>query len=379
MNDTTVVKPRPPRRDNDGLHKRRGIWHYKIKIDGRWRECTTSTRNYREAKQVRHKALQEQAEGRLPTDSAKAKLSQVLPPWLEEREKLKARNTWKTESHLSKRLIAELGDKRLCEIDSDVIRAYQARRLGIVSNRTVNLEIKILRQILRRHKVWARIADDYRGLSENARGPGRALTSDQERQLFEAGASRPAWQAAYYAALLAANTAARGCELKGLRLCDVDLVKGEMQIRRSTTKTDAGVRLIPLNSTARWTVARLLERAQSLGASDPEHYLFPAHERGQVEVTSHQKTWRTAWRSLTKKAGLKGLRFHDLRHHGITKLAEAAVPDQTMMAIAGHVSREMLDHYSHARQQAKRDAVEAIDSYRPHEVEANQATTTTIN
>jgi len=59
------------------------------------------------------------------------------------------------------------------------------------------------------------------------------------------------------------------------------------------------------------------------------------------------------------EAGLAGLRFHDLRHP-ITKLAEAGVPDHTLMAIAGHVNREMLEHYSHIRMQAKRGAVAAL-------------------
>jgi len=42
-----------------------------------------------------------------------------------------------------------------------------------------------------------------------------------------------------------------------------------------------------------------------------------------------------------------------LRHHAITKLAESPeAGEQTIMAIAGHVSREMLEHYSHVRQEA---------------------------
>lgn len=65
------------------------------------------------------------------------------------------------------------------------------------------------------------------------------------------------------------------------------------------------------------------------------------------DPTEPMKTWRTAWRKLTKEAGLPGLRFHDLRHHSITRLAEAGVPEQTLMSIAGHVSKEMLEHYSH--------------------------------
>jgi len=36
--------------------------------------------------------------------------------------------------------------------------------------------------------------------------------------------------------------------------------------------------------------------------------------------------------------------------------------DQTIMSIAGHVSREMLDHYSHIRIAAKRRALEALET-----------------
>ena len=79
------------------------------------------------------------------------------------------------------------------------------------------------------------------------------------------------------------------------------------------------------------------------------------------DPTKPMQSWRTAWRALTVDAGLPGLRFHDLRHHCITRLAEAGVPDHTLMAIAGHVSREMLEHYSHIRMDAKRDAVASLD------------------
>lgn len=153
-----------------------------------------------------------------------------------------------------------------------------------------------------------------------------------------------------------------------------------------------------------WAVARLLERARLLGARDAQHYLFPAfrfrnrNQNGDTRGARYDpsvplKSWRSAWRSLTRaiectackllqqpaefcrnekcqariygrKSPFAGLRFHDLRHHCITRLAEAGVAEQTLMAIAGHVSREMLEHYSHIRMQAKREAVAALDSLR---------------
>ena len=78
-------------------------------------------------------------------------------------------------------------------------------------------------------------------------------------------------------------------------------------------------------------------------------------------VAGPVKGWRTAWRKLTRAAELPSLRFHDLRHHSITRLGEAGVPEQTLMAIAGHLSRRMLEHYSHIRIEAKRAAVAALD------------------
>jgi hypothetical protein len=53
-------------------------------------------------------------------------------------------------------------------------------------------------------------------------------------------------------------------------------------------------------------------------------------------------------------------RFHDLRHTALTKMAEAGVPESTMLALAGHMSRAMMERYSHIRMAAKREAVEAL-------------------
>ena len=127
-----------------------------------------------------------------------------------------------------------------------------------------------------------------------------------------------------------------------------------------------------MNNQAAWALTLLLERAKHLGVNEPDHFILPAFryrhtKEGDLEggtgydPTKPMKTWRTAWRSLVGKAGIPGLRFHDLRHHCITKLAEKGVPEQTLMAIAGHVTKEMLEHYSHIRMQAKREAVASLD------------------
>ena len=71
-------------------------------------------------------------------------------------------------------------------------------------------------------------------------------------------------------------------------------------------------------------------------------------------------SWRKAWR-IASKAGVR-YRPHDMRHTFISRLAEnPGVSVQTIKALAGHVSRQMLERYSHIRSEAKQAAIEALE------------------
>ena len=85
---------------------------------------------------------------------------------------------------------------------------------------------------------------------------------------------------------------------------------------------------------------------------------------GRFDAKRPIRKWDTAWRSLRDAAGLPGLRFHDLRHTVITELAEIGVPDHVLESISGHLSRRMLEHYSHIRIDARRKALDALDESR---------------
>ncbi len=74
---------------------------------------------------------------------------------------------------------------------------------------------------------------------------------------------------------------------------------------------------------------------------------------------------------MRKNAKVKG-RWHDNRHTLITELAESGAGDQTIMDIAGHVSKQMLKHYSHIRMEAKRSALESIVNRRPTDMGSQQ-------
>jgi hypothetical protein len=42
------------------------------------------------------------------------------------------------------------------------------------------------------------------------------------------------------------------------------------------------------------------------------------------------------------------------------ELSEGGASDATMMSVSGHLSKRMLEHYSHVRMAAKRSAVDAL-------------------
>src|SRR5216684_1636122 len=79
-------------------------------------------------------------------------------------------------------------------------------------------------------------------------------------------------------------------------------------------------------------------------------------ERFESERQPHE-TERTG----SPAAGVR-YRWHDLRHTFISCLAERPeISEQTIMSLAGHVSRSMLARYSHIRNQAKQSAIEALE------------------
>ena len=100
-----------------------------------------------------------------------------------------------------------------------------------------------------------------------------------------------------------------------------------------------------------------------LGFAQPAHFVFPWHGRNKRhDPTRPMSSWRTAWRSVRKAAGLPHVRFHDGRHTAITTLAEKGLPDWVIQAQVGHVAPEMMKTYSHIiRRQALNQAADALE------------------
>src|SRR5215472_4111484 len=88
-------------------------------------------------------------------------------------------------------LLPVLGKQLLVDIEARDISKYQKSRLAeCASNRTVNIEVGTLRQVMRKFGTWARIQSDVKMLPER-QDAGRALSAEEESALLlECGRSR---------------------------------------------------------------------------------------------------------------------------------------------------------------------------------------------
>jgi integrase len=346
------------------LWKRKNTWWADVTVNGERFRQSLRTSDWREANSREKELIARIQDGKIASASGKvyARLGfgVAADHYLTGREKRVSERTIQLETERLRPLRRYFGERRFNTISADAIAEYQQTRLESgVSGRTINIEVGIVRRMLKRAKRWAMVAEDVTMFPETS-NIGQALTADQKEHLFEVAGRKTRWMVAYCAAVLAASTTCRGVELKSVKWQDVDLFKKLVKVDRS--KNESGLRTIPLNRDATEALLELRRRAEAFGYAEPEHYVFPACQHGHIDPTRHQKSWRSAWRSLTDEAGLRGFRFHDLRHTAITELAEAGTPDAALMAIAGHLSRRMLEHYSHVRMKAKRQAVESLDS-----------------
>src|SRR5262249_11816226 len=324
------------------LVKRGKTWHCHFVVSGQRFRQSLGTSDWREAQNREKELIGQAMEGKLAQSStslARQPFGLAADEYVTARKLELAAASQAKEKQLLVQLRAYFRQVPLKAITAKRIAEYRAWRAEQtidqdgepqprVGPATLNAELGILRRIMKRARLWARVADDIRPLREPST-IGRALTEEEKQQLLKTAVMRPEWETAYLAAVLCLNTTARGCELKGLQWSDLDLFAKTLTIRKS--KTIAGERVVPVTDVAASALARLRCHAEGFGTVEPAHFVFAAfvpkftfsgkrvvdYSITGFEPTKAVKSWRSAGRTLTRKAGLPGFRFHDLRHTAI--------------------------------------------------------------
>src|SRR6185312_13134586 len=258
------------------------------------------------------------------------------------------------------------------------LRQYQQQRRKHISHmkqpvtaRTVNYELGLLHAVMKYAGCWTpELAVGYEPLPEIKSQIGQAATEQQLANIITTASANEFWQVAMYCAAVAIGTGCRGGEIRTLQLRQIQLKTGRIAIQPEKAKNRTG-RYPILMQVAQWGLRHLLERARSLGATEPDHYLLPLNIRKsrilskttdqKWDVTRPMRTWVRSWRNLTEECGMKGFRFHDLRHTFRTLGAQAGVPLEVMMAQLGHMDRETSLQYVHIQTDALKEAQRLIE------------------
>lgn len=260
-----------------------------------------------------------------------------------------------------------MGKYLIPDLTENRVREYITTRLAEgAGGRTINMELGELSRAV--GQKWSVLWPKVRKLEENHE-VGRALSPAEEQALLQTAANdqSPNRNRMLYTFLrIALSTGMRSGEITTLRWSQVDLADGILTVGKAKTAKGTA-RQIPLNDDLKAVLAmHAAWYAKEFGPIQPDWYVFPGRvgkpkvgESRPLDPKRPTTTIKTAWTSLREAAGVK-CRLHDLRHTAATKMAEAGVPESTMLAIMGHMSRAMLERYSHIRMAAKREAVKAL-------------------
>jgi integrase len=356
---------RPTYRDAHGKLKQSSVWWYHFSFLGRRiQESSKSARKTVavEAEKNRRKDLERSFNG--IEDNRRERIrtvAELADEFFEDYKVRHPRSTTFAEYGLGhvKRL---LGKAMVIDLSDAAVKEYQTARLKEkASAKSINEEVGFLLRILGEHGdfIRAKLRRTKSLKLKVGRRISKAFTVADKAALLAAAKKRRS-PSVYPALMLALHAGMRDAEIRGLTWGRVDLATAIVTVGDSKSEAGEG-RTIPLNSDAlaalvahqRWFVNKF-------GKPQADWFLFPFGQPQPVDPSRPVTSFKTSWSKIRKAAEVTG-RWHDNRHTFITDLAESTeASDETIRDLAGHVSKQMLKHYSHIRMAAKRRAVDAL-------------------
>jgi integrase len=302
--------------------------------------------------------------------------AEYLPKWLERRSRLRmynraplSPNTVETYRRyiVNDILPSRLGAMRLRDIRRAAVQAFlddlvRSGRGAVTVHRIAAVIQSALSTAAKSDLIRENPARDLE-LPEHTTKEVRAWEPDEVGRFLDHAATHrlgPFFE-------LAVWTGLRRAELVQLEWSDVDLARRHISVRRSTTKTDAGRRRVPLNDAATralvvWRVAQAAER-EAWGAA----YTSSDRVFTQADGRALQLQYPTRlFDRLRQETGLPPLTLHGLRHQCASLLIASGADLEFVREILGHTDvRVTSGIYSHMLQSTGRDRVDAAAALVP--------------
>jgi integrase len=338
-----------------GLYKRGSVYWAYYYVDGVRHQASTGTGNRRQAEAVFQKLRQEAV-------ARKHDIREIDPRLTVAALASQFLGSGSARSHHAyhlKFLLPFFGEWAAARLTKSQAAEFRKARRQInpkIKEATINRDLSVLRRIC----YWG--VDEgllstnplARLRMERERKTRRQVLSPQEelRLLAEA--------AEHLAPIIVAalDTGMRRGEITGQRWEDVDLARRLLFV--STSKTPEGEsREIPLTS-------RLYD------------WLSTHRSDAGLVFTFHEEPLRIikrSWQGAVRRAGIRYVRFHDLRHTFNTRLMEAGVVQEVRMALMGHsTGNSVHSSYTHVQTPLVRDAIRRLEAWVNQQQQAPQQT-----
>ncbi len=251
-------------------------------------------------------------------------------------------------------------------IDNHILPALGERALGTIRRADVgqlhyrlhetpaaaNRTIDVFAQMFRKAEQWGLVADGANPCRTvrkyRLRARERFLSVEEFRRLGEVLAQGEAdgslAQAAVAALRVLILTGCRRNEVLALSWDDVDFAARELRLRDSKT----GPRMVALTSP--------VEAVLSGIARVPGNpWVFVGHRPGR-----RRTTLKSTWKEVTARAGLEGVRLHDLRHSYASRALALGESLAMIGKLLNHVEIQTTARYSHVMQEAEKDAAARV-------------------
>ena len=314
------------------IRRRKSTWQAQIRRQGH----TRLSRTFRLRADAELWARQAEAEldrGELPVDSRLLRshtLADLLKRYAAEvvpRKRSADREVYMLRVIL-RHSIARVSLQRLTATE---IAKYRDHRLSLVKGDTVRRELAIVRHCIEvARNEWGFLLPSnpvQQVKMPRAGNPRerRAHPGELEKLLTACEASRCRWLPAVIQ--LAVETGMRRSELLAMRWDDLDLEARTVLLRNTK---NGFPRTVPLST-----------RALNVIKGTPRC--------GTTVFTISANALRLAWERLRRRAGVLGLRFHDLRHEAVSRFFERGLNVPEVAMISGHRDPRMLFRYTHPK------------------------------
>jgi integrase len=278
----------------------------------------------------------------------------VAPRYLGDR-KVSGMRDWRNVRRQVERLRSHFGKAPVRNVTYGSVRAFRQELLTEPTKNghqrsiaTANRILSLLRRMLNvaKREGWITKNPFHDGetlisvADENHRT--RILTIEEERRLLAECVGRRSHLRAVLVAAL--DTGMRLGEIKTLVWSDVDFENGILVVRALNSKT-LRARQVPMTLRLRRELDKLAKKCPT---SD--------------SVFGIRDNVRSSFETATKRAGVAGLRFHDLRHTAATRLAER-LQIVEVGRVLGHRSPVTTYRYVNTSTDTLRRAAEILNQY----------------